>query len=198
MNDRNDHAADQKNQLFEQIWAEYFKRLLRYVLKLTRNKADAENILQDTRLRFIEHMEKTHWNEQIGRLDAYLRRIAYRLYLDLCNRRKREPVSFDDEDTHLPEASYNPADEIYDKIYWKQVFQSLPLKVIFYDFSKYEWRIYYLNSVEKMSPKEIAEEIANVEPIENRSPKQIRYDLTRIKAKIRYRVKAMNIDSPFK
>jgi DNA-binding CsgD family transcriptional regulator len=76
----------------------------------------------------------------------------------------------------------NPTARLEDDLYYKELFQSLPMPVILGGLSDYELRLLYMNAVEEMSPKEIA-------LIVNEDPARVRYALNKIYSKIRYRLR---------
>ena len=188
-----DHDGNQKRREFDEKWHIHYKNLYPYVLNLTRNKADAEDITQETLMRYRQHMEKKQWETKIEDADAYRRGIAYNLYMDLCKRRKREgQVSTDNEDDERTskeaERKSGACDSTIAKIeadmHYKKLFRTLPLKVILSGLSEYELKLLRLKKVEGKSNEEVAETL-------NEDVFRVRYDSNKLDAKLRYRVKKL-------
>jgi RNA polymerase sigma factor (sigma-70 family) len=188
-----EQAANEKRMEFEEKWPLHFNNLYPYVLNLTRNKADAEDITQDALICFKEHMEKNKWDVKFDNEDAYRRRIAHNLYMDLCKRRKKEgQVSCDNEEDERTrkeaERRAGACDDaiasIEDDMHYKKLYRTLPLKVILGGLSDYELQLLRLKKVEEKSPEEIAETL-------HKDVYRVRYDLNKLDAKLRYRVKKL-------
>jgi len=74
---------------FEGLIGPHFDHLYGRACALTGNPADAEDLLQELCLRVYAH------RHQVSQLDlpvAWMRRVLYRLYVDLVRRRQRSPV----------------------------------------------------------------------------------------------------------
>jgi RNA polymerase sigma factor (sigma-70 family) len=197
MNDEGEHAAKQKSSEFNDKWLVHYKRLYPYVLNLTRNKADAEDITQDALMYFKEHMEKKQWNVTIEDEDAYRRRIAHNLFTDLCKRRKREGlVSSDGEEIELTQneedskviATDDSITRIEDEIHYKQLYRALPLRAILNGLSDYELQLIRLKALGEKSYDEIAE-------ILHKDVFRVRYDLNKLDSKLRYRVRKIRSEA---
>ena len=80
-------------QSIEDLYWEKSQFILRYLLKIGCPKEDAEDILQNTFLKAVEHM--IHLN--IGNPSAWLFRVSINNYYDLCRKRKRHPSAQVDE-----------------------------------------------------------------------------------------------------
>lgn len=183
--------ADKRRQQFEQNCEEYYTSLMRYLLFLTRNLIKSEEIAQTTFLRFLSHMDRVQWKQDVKHVKAYLIMTARRLYIDMQkNVGEVELVSYDDElNEQVQEALQRKAKEcddtvarIEDSIYYKELYQSLPLNILLAGMTEYEKSILYMNAVDEMSPEEIA-------PVVDRSPAQVRYDLQKIHSRLAYRVR---------
>jgi DNA-directed RNA polymerase specialized sigma24 family protein len=73
---------------------------------------------------------------------------------------------------------------IDEEIYHRELYQALPWKVILGGFGEYEKRLLILSMVEEMSAKEVAQALGT-------DISKVRYDLNKLRAKIRARVKRL-------
>lgn len=183
-------ALDQRRQ-FEQIYDKYYGELNRYVLSLLRNKDDAEEITQKVFLRFFARMGKGQWETEVKNVKAYLIEIANNACKDLWKDRREEgQVSYDDEkDEQIQKELQRKAMQLDDstasiqnRILYGELYRDLPLNVILSGFSDYEIELIQLRKVDELSPKEIASTL-------DKDVYQVRYDLNKLDAKIRYRVR---------
>lgn len=86
---------------FQEIMDVLHAPLFNYLLRLLRNREDAEDALQDVWLKVINQCH--HYGEQ-GRFTAWIYRIAHNHCLDLFRRRgrrKEETGYFDDEEVEI-------------------------------------------------------------------------------------------------
>jgi RNA polymerase sigma-70 factor, ECF subfamily len=179
-------TIDRQN-LFEQNSGEYYTYLFRQALRITRNRDDAEEITQTAFVQFLEQMQRKNWTFEVKSVRAYLRKAADNLCKDMWKRRAKEKsVSYDDE--HVREALELQAAETDDsvarmenRIYYRQLYATLP-NVIMGGSSPYEQQLLQLRRIDGLSLKEIA-------PIVGKDVCQIRYDLQKVEARIRHRVR---------
>jgi RNA polymerase sigma-70 factor (ECF subfamily) len=75
---------------FEAIVAPHFDALYRAGLRLTRTRADAEDLVQEVCLRAYPELERLETLEQPR---AWLLRIQYRIFVDETRRRRRAPFA---------------------------------------------------------------------------------------------------------
>jgi len=183
--------VSERQKQFDQNCAEYYDSLLRYLLFLTRSLTVAEEIAQTTFLRFLSRMNRTRWEVEVKNIKAYLMTTARRLCIDMWKTvGEDELVSYDDEQNEqVQEALQRKAKEcdetvsrIEDSIYYKELYQSLPLNTILARMTEYEKSILYMNAVDEMSAEEIA-------PIVGQTPAQVRYDIQKIHSRLAYRVR---------
>jgi DNA-directed RNA polymerase specialized sigma24 family protein len=136
-------------------------------------------------------MNRTQWEVEVKNVKAYLLTTARHLCIDMWkNTGEEELVSYDDElNEEVQDALQRKAKEcdesvarIESSIYYKELYQSLPLNIILAGMSEYEKSILYMNAVDEMSPEEIA-------PIVKQPPGQVRYDLQKIHSRLGYRVR---------
>lgn len=179
---------DESDQL-EQVCNENYNRLFHFALRLTRNQTEAEEITQTAFLRFLRLMKRKK-KPEIQSQQAYLSTTIHNLWIDLLkNRRKEMAVSLDDDKVREKlerEAaeSDDSATSLENRIYYKELHRTLPLKVILGGLSDYDKQLLILRRVEERSVKEIAELL-------DREVCQVRYDLQKLEAKIRYRVRKL-------
>ena len=171
---------------FEQHSGEFYDSLFREVLKLTRNKRDAEDITQTAFMNFLQRMQRTDWKLESKSIRSYLSKAAKNLCRDMWRKgSKITTFSYDDDVVRetLEQQAVQTDDsvaQIENRIYFKELFQALP-NVILQGITDYERRLFQLRKVEQLSLQEIAE-------IMERDVNQVRYDLQKIEARIRYRV----------
>lgn len=71
----------------EALYTACFPKLYRFALSLTRQPAEAEEIVQETFLRALQHANKLPEN---ANLNAWLFRIAHNVHISRLRKRKRE------------------------------------------------------------------------------------------------------------
>ncbi len=86
---------------FRQAFETHRDPVFRFLLRLCRDRADAEDLLQDT---FVMLWRKRTLYDGRGSFEGYLKRIAFRLYLNQRTRSSRR--------AELAPATSAPADEI--------------------------------------------------------------------------------------
>lgn len=72
---------------FEALYTACFRKLYRFCLSLTRSSAEAEEIVQETFLRALQHSNKLPDNANV---DAWLFRIARNVHISRLRKRQRE------------------------------------------------------------------------------------------------------------
>lgn len=176
---------DQKD--FASLYREHYDLVFRLVMRLTSDTEEAEDIAQTTFVRFFRLMKR---KIQIKDDQAYLARIAINLCNDRWKRKGREnAVSYDDDITReAMDRQTAQSDEsvvmMENRIYAKELYSKLPLKVIMTGLNDYEKQIFSLRKVDELSIKQVAETVG-------RDICQVRYDLQKIEARIRYRVRKL-------
>jgi len=186
MSEANATTLDQED--FAELYREHRAMLTRLVMRLTSDREVADDITQSAFLRFLRLMKRKQWKIEIEDVQAYLARIA----INLCNDRwktqeKEKAVSYDDDKTREAlDRETAQSDEsvvtIENRIYFKELYRALPLKVILTGLNAYEEQIFLLRRIDRLSIKEVADTV-------DRDVCQVRYDLQKIEARIRYRVK---------
>jgi RNA polymerase sigma factor (sigma-70 family) len=187
--DANNLAVERRRQ-FELNCAEYRRQVFYFVLSMIRNKTVAEEITQDTILRFLEFMEKRRWEEDVRNVKAYLITIAKMLCYDWWRRPSEEEQmdSGDEQSEQIRKAlerkamqENDPTARIVNDIYYGELYKSLP-KSIWCDLTEEELRLFYLHSIMEMTPKEIAQ-------ADSKDADSIQGQLNRLNMKIRYRAR---------
>jgi len=183
MNGANTSVIDNR-QFFEQHSGELYESLFRQVIKLTRNRRDAEDITQSAFMKVLEQMQRPNWKIDTKSIRAYLGQTARNLHRDRW-RSKSKTISYDDNDvreTIEQQAAVNDDSvaRMDNRIYYKELFEALP-NVILKDSTDYERQLLQLRKVDQLPWEEIAE-------IVGRSINQVRYDLHKLEARLRYRV----------
>lgn len=79
----------------ETMWLCHHEGLVRYLLRLTRSQADAEDLAQATFLKALEHAEELRaLTPEHAR--AWLRKVGYRLFIDGLRRGRRQAPLVED------------------------------------------------------------------------------------------------------
>ena len=74
---------------FDAVYAEYNTRLFAFLARLSRNRATAEDLLEETWLRLVSHAERLREDSQLG---GWLFTVARNLYVSYCRSRMLEDV----------------------------------------------------------------------------------------------------------
>ena len=101
-------TQDQKRRTFEQDAFQHMDALYSGALQLTRNKSDAEDLVQDTYLRAYVHFDRF---EKGTNLKAWMFKILRNLFINRYNKKKNQGISVDlDTVEHRLEAPSAPHD----------------------------------------------------------------------------------------
>jgi RNA polymerase sigma factor (sigma-70 family) len=183
------NALSQQEQ-FDQLCADHYDNLLRYALRLTGNQTEAEELTQTAFLRFLRLMKRKQWKVEVTYVQAYLNKIVNNLRNDMWKRLgKEKAVSYDDDKIRekLEREAAESDDSVSsmeNRIYFKELRRALPLSVILGRLSDYEKQLFLLKKMDGQSTKEIA-------ALVGKEVCQVRYDLQKLDAKIRYRVRKL-------
>src|SRR5262249_29180976 len=82
-------AADQRRDRFERDALPFLDQLYAAALRMTRNPADAEDLVQET---FLKAYAAFHQFEEGTNLKAWLYRILTNTYINSYRRRQRQPI----------------------------------------------------------------------------------------------------------
>lgn len=173
---------------FEADSPQYYDLLFRIVLRLTNDREEAEDLAQTAFIRFLRLMKRKQWRVEINDIQAYLARIAINLCNDWWKKKEKEKaVSYDDDNTReeMDRQTARLDDSVLtieNRIYAKELYRALPVKVILTGLNDYEKKIFLLRRVDGLSMKEVADTVQG-------NICQVRYDLQKIEARIRYRVR---------
>jgi RNA polymerase sigma factor (sigma-70 family) len=172
-------------------YEEYRKNLYRYALKMTSNEAQAEEIADGTLVGVLDSMERRAWPEEIRDFNAYLIGSAKFRCIEWWRRPKEESLEGDEQSSQTQKAlerkamqDNNPTSRLENDIYYKELFRSVPLKVILSGLSEYEMNLLNMHAVEGLDAEEIAEALG-------KEPDSVKYQLNKLYAKIRYRARQL-------
>ena len=176
-------------------WRNHNKRLHRYALRKICNETDAEEIADQTLVRFLEYMERREWQEEIRSVKAYLYGIAKNLCAEVMSRRMRETTLDSDDDDEQGEQTRrilekkamqdnNPTSRLENDIRLRELLDSLP-KALVTKLSAEEKRLLYMHKALDMNAEEISQALC-------RDVFRVRYELNKLDAKIRYRVRQLS------
>ena len=81
--------------LFEKLFGPHLKSIYRLAYRVTGQREDAEDLVQDLLLKLYPHLEEI---QKIDRLAPWLVRILYRLFIDKKRRQKRSSLYLKKDD----------------------------------------------------------------------------------------------------
>lgn len=179
-------VAVKRRKQFDDSAPAYRNKVFAVVLNKTHDHELSNEISQEAITKYLTAREKEHWQSEIENEEAYIVQIALNLLNDKWRvDGKVEWMSLDQQlDDRLLSAlsKITSGVDVENKIYWQKLAQVLPWKTIFIGLSDTETRVFLLHAVECLSNEEIAIEL-------NENVAVIRYELIKVKAKIRARVK---------
>ncbi|HEU0049799.1 MAG TPA: RNA polymerase sigma factor [Nitrososphaera sp.] len=182
-------VARSRRARFEDGAAKLSSKLFAIVYSRTLDPDWTNDIVQEAFCRFVSHMEKVEWSQDIENVDAFLTTIALNLRNTGWRKRQKEGlVSLDSlleekqEEVPLALLSNSLATDIDNGLDLAKLQEEVPLKMFYQGIDKYDVYLLTLHKVEDLSPKKIAE-------ITGLNVDSLRYRLTKIEAKIRYRAK---------
>ncbi len=89
--------ANGNNDAFDTLLARHQGRLLNYIIQLTGNRQQAEDVFQETFVKAIITIRQGNYTEN-GKFGAWLARIARNLVIDQFRQEKAEPTLSTDDD----------------------------------------------------------------------------------------------------
>lgn len=201
--------ATKGRQQFEASCEECRKQVYRFARYKVGNKPDAEEIANETLLRYFASMERRGWEKEIDNPGAYMVKIANRLCIKWWSRRKGETaVDGDDEQSkrnrdeldRLAAEVSDSAGRLYNDLMFQKLFTLLP-KSVFAKLSAYELRVLWMNIVDEMSPQEIGEDLKERPELLPKgvcvevatSPEFISRRISSVVTKLRYRVRKLGL-----
>src|SRR5258706_11734481 len=99
-------------------------RLRRFALSVTGNRADADDLVQDTLERALRHLDQ--W-EPGTRLDSWMFRIAQNLFIDARRAAKRKRSVFVDTEGNLADAGYDGERAAEAHVTWRETCAALAI-----------------------------------------------------------------------
>jgi RNA polymerase sigma factor (sigma-70 family) len=183
-----EHAIERRRQ-FESNCEEHRRHVYLLILGKIRNATDAQDLTQETILRFLNIMDKNGWEKEINDVGAYTSEIARNLCNEWFAKHWREtPLEADDEEGKqtleaLEDKAVRENDltsSIEDEIYNWEIFRGLPLKTILGRLTEDERQLLRMLFVDGLDAEEIANELG-------RSVERVRYQINKLMAKLRYR-----------
>ena len=135
---------------FERLFEIYHKRLYGFILKLTRSKADSEEIVQDAFMKVW--INRANFNESYP-FDAYLFKIAKNSFISHTRRQINKRI-FEDHLSLFTEQANESADE---QIIFKET--ALIVDSLINSMPPKRKEIFYLQKKEGLSRKEISERL---------------------------------------
>jgi len=188
-----DDVVVKRREEFDEKAPKYRKWLVAYALRKTRDYTLAEDVAQQSILDYLEWREAGEWQQLITNEYAYLRAIVRNLLTDKGRAEsKTKLVSLDEPAADQGQKGLEPRAETFDvdkQIYLEELRETIPLKTILGKLSENQKTLLWLRVVERMSYKEIAQEV-------NENPIIVRYELQRMMATVRARVrKIFGIDT---
>lgn len=138
------------NEILEKLFTNKMTIIYKYLIKIGCSCADAEDIVQDTFLKAVIHLEAIDSNK----MASWLFKVALNHYYDLCRKNKRRPlVSLEIESVfnNMPAEDYLPENYYLDSEKKKQVSRVLD------DLNPIYKNLLVLKYVVGLSYREIAE-----------------------------------------
>ena len=80
---------------FEQLVEPHLERLYKYAYRLTGQRDEAEDLVQDLLVKLYPRLEEM---KQIDKLGPWMARILYRMYIDNIRRQQRSPIDLMDDE----------------------------------------------------------------------------------------------------
>jgi RNA polymerase sigma factor (sigma-70 family) len=181
-----DPESVERRKRFHEKAQEYLEILSAFVTRFTREHELAQEIAQRTIVNYLSRREADNWQQDIKNEAAFLFQMARNLLRDEWRaHNKARPMSLDqplDDQVRKVLSQLTDSFDVEKQLYLEELLQTLPLKTIFGGLSERQRKLLYLHTVEELSYDEICKEV-NYDPI------IVRYELQKIYATVRARVK---------
>lgn len=89
------NARKDPHSQFELLLRPHLKQMYRLAYRLTGNREDAEDLVQDVLLKLFPKLDEM---KTIEKLSSWLSRVLYRQFVDKYRQQQRQPLSFVDDD----------------------------------------------------------------------------------------------------
>lgn len=168
---------------------QYYDYAFRRALRLTQDRTEAEDITQQAFLSCLRYMDQKGWKVASESVKYYLAKTVDNISQDIRRRRAETPASCDDEHTREAlERGAAQSDEsianIENRIYYKEIYEALPLKMILGGLTAFEKQLLFLRYVD-------GKPVTEISAITGQDHKRVRYDLMKLQVKIRSRVRKL-------
>ena len=153
---------------FDTIYFQYSKRLYGFVLKLIKQEADAEEIVQEVFIKIWESRDKI---DTYTSFESFLFTIAYNSTISLLRKRVNEEKYID----HLKSRQNNLSNpDIIDEIHYNQLNEKV--QSLINQLTPRQKEIFKLSREQGFTYKEIAEKLSlSVNTVENHMVKALNY-----------------------
>jgi RNA polymerase sigma factor (sigma-70 family) len=174
---------------FEGRAGELSIRLFGIVFRWTLDEDLASDITQEAFTRFISRMNAQNWSQVIESIEAFLTTIARNILIDL--QRQQAKRRFESLDNDADRKLHKEVDQILllrsvftglDPEQLEKLREKVPEHMIFRGFSDDDLELLKLHKIEGLTPKKIATQ-------RGEDADKLRYRLTKIEMKIRYRAR---------
>ncbi|MCM4154745.1 RNA polymerase sigma-70 factor [Gramella sp. AN32] len=158
----------EKKRAFKYLFDTYYNRLVAYIMTYNHNKAQAEDIVQQTFINLWENRQKLDDNQSPK---GYLYAIAYNTYMDAIKKSKKQKKIIDEIWEHALRDRIEEDSETQEKRIQKvkEVIETLPPKCK---------KIIQMNKVQGIRYKDIAEQMGiSIKTVES----QMRIAFTKIR-----------------
>lgn len=158
---------------FEQLVSPHLNKLYKLAFRLTVNRDDAEDLVQDLLIKVYPRLEEM---QKIEKLPAWLSRILYRLFIDKVRRDKRSPIELIGDNEAIYETRSSEGNDPSDIV--NAEFNQKMLIAILQKLKEEQRILIMLHDVEGYSLQEIHEitgiEIGTIKSRLSRSRKKMR------------------------
>ena len=137
-------------ELVTRLVKEYERRMFSIAFSIIHNVSDAEDVVQDTFLKVIKHLDKIR-GKTIDEAGVYISAITRNVAIDLHNRKKKEDIIDPEKYTVLPDKYDDVEDIALTSISYEE------LRKIILRLNKTDYEIIYLKYFMELSISDIAD-----------------------------------------